>query len=173
MAQSVFLKYQFIQVPTWLIVKQDAGGTLRNVLGGCPPYLSLIHISEPTRRTPISYAVFCLKKKFPEINYSLSMNANLCKIRNKQTNFTRRTPQEVSSLQTLFVTKQEKGGWERNWSEYTVKQTTLFWFPNRFLIILCVVGCCVLPRAYPSLFVHIRYVRMLCMLSIYYQYTLV
>src|SRR5664279_5227494 len=35
---------------------------------GCPvtvsslTYLSLIHISEPTRRTPISYAVFCLKK---------------------------------------------------------------------------------------------------------------
>src|SRR5665647_3360296 len=28
-----------------------------------PEYLSLIHISEPTRRTPISYAVFCLKKK--------------------------------------------------------------------------------------------------------------
>src|SRR5665647_197558 len=28
-----------------------------------PIYLSLIHISEPTRRTPISYAVFCLKKK--------------------------------------------------------------------------------------------------------------
>ena len=27
--------------------------------------LSLIHISEPTRRTPISYAVFCLKKKKP------------------------------------------------------------------------------------------------------------
>src|SRR5665647_873163 len=26
-------------------------------------YMSLIHISEPTRRTPISYAVFCLKKK--------------------------------------------------------------------------------------------------------------
>src|SRR5665647_592067 len=24
-------------------------------------WLSLIHISEPTRRTPISYAVFCLK----------------------------------------------------------------------------------------------------------------
>src|SRR5665647_1732276 len=24
-------------------------------------YISLIHISEPTRRTPISYAVFCLK----------------------------------------------------------------------------------------------------------------
>src|SRR5665647_2642338 len=30
----------------------------RNIL-----FLSLIHISEPTRRTPISYAVFCLKKK--------------------------------------------------------------------------------------------------------------
>ena len=36
--------------------------------GSCPigksgnaPSLSLIHISEPTRRTPISYAVFCLK----------------------------------------------------------------------------------------------------------------
>src|SRR5664279_2672203 len=28
-------------------------------------HLSLIHISEPTRRTPISYAVFCLKKKKP------------------------------------------------------------------------------------------------------------
>src|SRR5664279_6640076 len=28
-------------------------------LGICD--LSLIHISEPTRRTPISYAVFCLK----------------------------------------------------------------------------------------------------------------
>ena len=28
-----------------------------------PILLSLIHISEPTRRTPISYAVFCLKKK--------------------------------------------------------------------------------------------------------------
>ena len=30
---------------------------------GLAPGLSLIHISEPTRRTPISYAVFCLKKK--------------------------------------------------------------------------------------------------------------
>src|SRR5665647_1280126 len=28
-----------------------------------PHALSLIHISEPTRRTPISYAVICLKKK--------------------------------------------------------------------------------------------------------------
>ena len=31
---------------------------------GVVTYLSLIHISEPTRRTPISYAVFCLKKIF-------------------------------------------------------------------------------------------------------------
>ena len=31
--------------------------------GGVLVCLSLIHISEPTRRTPISYAVFCLKKK--------------------------------------------------------------------------------------------------------------
>ena len=30
---------------------------------GASVVLSLIHISEPTRRTPISYAVFCLKKK--------------------------------------------------------------------------------------------------------------
>src|SRR5665647_1861663 len=30
---------------------------------GTAMMLSLIHISEPTRRTPISYAVFCLKKK--------------------------------------------------------------------------------------------------------------
>ena len=28
-------------------------------------YLSLIHISEPTRQEAISYAVFCLKKKNP------------------------------------------------------------------------------------------------------------
>ena len=33
--------------------------------------LSLIHISEPTRRTPISYAVFCLKKKKNGKNLSL------------------------------------------------------------------------------------------------------
>ena len=38
-----------------------AHGALDLVQGGLD--LSLIHISEPTRRTPISYAVFCLKKK--------------------------------------------------------------------------------------------------------------
>ena len=35
-------------------------------LGSCTmKYLSLIHISEPTRLLSISYAVFCLKKKKP------------------------------------------------------------------------------------------------------------
>ena len=34
--------------------------------------LSLIHISEPTRRTPISYAVFCLKKKKKRYNSKTS-----------------------------------------------------------------------------------------------------
>src|SRR5680860_1336278 len=38
----------------------QVGGDGRKVKRG---NLSLIHISEPTRRTPISYAVFCLKKK--------------------------------------------------------------------------------------------------------------
>src|SRR5664279_6242066 len=37
--------------------QQDGSGGMDDFL-----YLSLIHISEPTRRTPISYAVFCLKK---------------------------------------------------------------------------------------------------------------
>src|SRR5664279_4806567 len=41
-----------------------AQGVVFGVLGIAGAYvLSLIHISEPTRRTPISYAVFCLKKK--------------------------------------------------------------------------------------------------------------
>ena len=39
------------------------GAILLNVGRGTTVDLSLIHISEPTRRTPISYAVFCLKKK--------------------------------------------------------------------------------------------------------------
>ena len=33
------------------------------MLGEMALYLSLIHISEPTRQAEISYAVFCLKKK--------------------------------------------------------------------------------------------------------------
>ena len=40
--------------------------------------LSLIHISEPTRRTPISYAVFCLKKK-KKNNTDTSTNLSLIK----------------------------------------------------------------------------------------------
>ena len=49
-------------------VEQVHGGVSRNVAEDIAnvelrPTLSLIHISEPTRRTPISYAVFCLKKK--------------------------------------------------------------------------------------------------------------
>ena len=39
---------------------------------GTEPVLSLIHISEPTRRTPISYAVFCLKKKKKQLYTSPS-----------------------------------------------------------------------------------------------------
>src|SRR5665647_3868435 len=38
---------------------------------GVLQHLSLIHISEPTRRTPISYAVFCLKKKKKETQKEL------------------------------------------------------------------------------------------------------
>src|SRR5665647_3873353 len=40
----------------------DGDGYPDGLAGAAIP-LSLIHISEPTRRTPISYAVFCLKKK--------------------------------------------------------------------------------------------------------------
>src|SRR5664279_2045845 len=40
----------------------DLVGLLTNLEIGDVLFLSLIHISEPTRRTPISYAVFCLKK---------------------------------------------------------------------------------------------------------------
>src|SRR5664279_4305069 len=43
------------------VVLTMAGGKVATCAIGLT--LSLIHISEPTRRTPISYAVFCLKKK--------------------------------------------------------------------------------------------------------------
>src|SRR5665647_259783 len=43
------------------LVRKELVQSLKGPTGGF--YLSLIHISEPTRRTPISYAVFCLKKK--------------------------------------------------------------------------------------------------------------
>src|SRR5665647_978569 len=39
------------------VFEQRVGLLKRSII-----HLSLIHISEPTRRTPISYAVFCLKK---------------------------------------------------------------------------------------------------------------
>ena len=39
---------------------------------GIAEALSLIHISEPTRRTPISYAVFCLKKKNKQTNKQIN-----------------------------------------------------------------------------------------------------
>src|SRR5665647_1321646 len=50
----------------WLLINYAASDVA--LFGAKPEFctinlLSLIHISEPTRRTPISYAVFCLKKK--------------------------------------------------------------------------------------------------------------
>src|SRR5665647_1127310 len=44
----------------WCLTVRRSSGWCR---WWCWMTLSLIHISEPTRRTPISYAVFCLKKK--------------------------------------------------------------------------------------------------------------
>ena len=46
--------------------------------------LSLIHISEPTRRTPISYAVFCLKKKKKEKKKNKNKNKKKKKTKNRQ-----------------------------------------------------------------------------------------
>ena len=47
-----------------LVVMGSHGyGRFKAAVMGSTATLSLIHISEPTRRTPISYAVFCLKKK--------------------------------------------------------------------------------------------------------------
>ena len=45
--------HQMIKSPTYTIVREYEGRLP----------LSLIHISEPTRHSLISYAVFCLKKK--------------------------------------------------------------------------------------------------------------
>src|SRR5664279_6032922 len=47
----------------WLVDGINTAGVSAHLLYMPGGYLSLIHISEPTRRTPISYAVFCLKKK--------------------------------------------------------------------------------------------------------------
>ena len=46
--------------------------------------LSLIHISEPTRRTPISYAVFCLKKKKLEKKTKTTKKKNIRKELNQR-----------------------------------------------------------------------------------------
>ena len=43
-----------------LVISVGGDGTM---LLSVHQYLSLIHISEPTRQAEISYAVFCLKKK--------------------------------------------------------------------------------------------------------------
>eukprot|EP00658_Telonema_sp_P-2_P024488 TRINITY_DN19841_c0_g1_i3.p1 TRINITY_DN19841_c0_g1~~TRINITY_DN19841_c0_g1_i3.p1 ORF type:complete len:100 (+),score=19.01 TRINITY_DN19841_c0_g1_i3:506-805(+) len=40
-------------------------------------YLSLIHISEPTRLLSISYAVFCLKKKKKKTRQTTHINNNI------------------------------------------------------------------------------------------------
>src|SRR5664279_1417287 len=58
-ALQIFVPYKsYVSVLRWLTLILFAYfGTMMVVK------LSLIHISEPTRRTPISYAVFCLKKK--------------------------------------------------------------------------------------------------------------
>src|SRR5678809_1729779 len=50
------------------VYKRQPSGTNRRFArlspdGSAVVYLSLIHISEPTRQAEISYAVFCLKKK--------------------------------------------------------------------------------------------------------------
>src|SRR5680860_1720791 len=47
--------------PVFWFITGRPNTTHRNFLAPRAMYLSLIHISEPTRRTPISYAVFCLK----------------------------------------------------------------------------------------------------------------
>src|SRR5680860_791701 len=61
-AEVVCVDGDFSSMVYPFMVHTDRGVTVRHVpLAELP--LSLIHISEPTRRTPISYAVFCLKKK--------------------------------------------------------------------------------------------------------------
>src|SRR5664279_2796646 len=57
--QYPFTRSPMLEVKNLEVVYND----VIQVLKGVSLDLSLIHISEPTRRTPISYAVFCLKKK--------------------------------------------------------------------------------------------------------------
>ncbi len=51
----------------WIVTDVEARKRGEQTGLDTPVVLSLIHISEPTRRTPISYAVFCLKKKKTKI----------------------------------------------------------------------------------------------------------
>ena len=51
----------YIGIGVTLVASILVGAVAKNL--SAAEELSLIHISEPTRRTPISYAVFCLKKK--------------------------------------------------------------------------------------------------------------
>src|SRR5680860_1843584 len=69
-AAGVFTKSRFVGPSVTISRQHVASGSARamvvvsknaNVANGpTGEALSLIHISEPTRRTPISYAVFCL-----------------------------------------------------------------------------------------------------------------
>ena len=69
----IFLTFKDVKFNTWeetfsavrdIFAKETQRHEELRTSDRCDEYdLSLIHISEPTRRTPISYAVFCLKKK--------------------------------------------------------------------------------------------------------------
>src|SRR5664279_912137 len=52
---------QFGRLPD-AVVYPGSEDDVVGIVNAAVAHLSLIHISEPTRRTPISYAVFCLKK---------------------------------------------------------------------------------------------------------------
>ena len=67
MAKETGAELQIPEGYRWDVLKAKSGVELKKfykeLLNHLGENLSLIHISEPTRRTPISYAVFCLKKK--------------------------------------------------------------------------------------------------------------
>src|SRR5680860_1846788 len=59
----VRIRIDGVMHPLTQIPNDTKGGVVSRIKIMGDMNLSLIHISEPTRRTPISYAVFCLKKK--------------------------------------------------------------------------------------------------------------
>src|SRR5680860_1921487 len=74
--RSEYVENEWVQEEEWFAPESSPGAAqyFCDLSTSCPRLLtaqvyhrvlplSLIHISEPTRRTPISYAVFCLKKK--------------------------------------------------------------------------------------------------------------